>query len=262
MVDASRGLAAARAGLVAVCTLLSTLEGQAQESACDKNLEKLAGGPHGYVLRGDRCEGIYAREVAGTSLWIASLTESFEDYKLASDTDLVIEWAAPGDRSIRLRAQGVRHDLFYRMDAVRPASPSTYRWPTDLLAAQHIPREDIGVLGWTSHPVGGVDRDLYVPLRIRRRQSTSKSIDYNLVLFPTEELAEVYVSLATVGADGQPKKFIRQGKPLRYGYYGAESPVSISLPELKDPGIYYLEIGADLATGGSATLTSWIYRGP
>lgn len=232
----------------------------AQESPCDRGLEALARGPHGYALRGDRCEGVYIQQVGGTALWVASLTESFEDYDLTSGADLIIEWAAGGDRPIRLRAQGIKRDLYYRMDAVRPVVSRSYRWPSDVLAAQHITRGDIGLLGWIRQSLGGVDRDVYVPLRIRQHGSAAGSGGYELVLFPTVALKEVHVSLAMVESDGRPERFVQQGEPLRYGYYPAHRPVSIRLRDLGGSGIYYVEIGAEFDAGGSATLTHWIYH--
>jgi hypothetical protein len=45
-------------------------------------------------MHGDRCEGTYIQPVAGTALWLASLTESFAPYDLTSRADLVVEWTA------------------------------------------------------------------------------------------------------------------------------------------------------------------------
>src|SRR5207245_3818856 len=230
------------------------------QDPCDRGLETLARGPHGYALRGDRCEGIYVQQVAGTTLILASLTQSFEDYDLTSGDDLIIEWTTRGPATVRLRAQGIKRDLYYRMDAVRSGETHGYRWHSDVLAAQHVTRADIGVLAWTREPLGGFDRDVYVPLRIRQHHAPAATVAYDLVLYPTVALKEVYVSLATVGADGRPNRFIRQGEPLGYGYYPAERPVSVRLRDPGDPGIYYVEIGADLAAGGSATLRQWIYH--
>ena len=245
---------------MAVCALLLPLEGAAQEAPCDRGLVALARGPHGYALRVNRCEGIYAQQVSGSALWVASFTQSFEDYDLTSGADLLVEWAAPGELGVRLRAQGIKPELYYRMDAVGSAASHSFRWPSDLLAAQHIAREDIGVLGWTRYALGGVNRDVYVPLRIRQHQPAPETDRYELVLFPAVELKEVYLSLAAVGPDGHPQTFIEKGKPLGYGFYPAERPVKIRLRGLRDPGIYYLEIGADLAAGGTAALTYWIYH--
>jgi hypothetical protein len=246
--------------LVVLVSVVVSASAQTQEDPCDVGLLSLARGPQGYAVRQDRCEGIYARPVGGTALMLASLTESFEDYDLKSGDDLVVEWTAPSTGSVRLRAQGVKRDLYYRMDAADSAAAPAYRWHSDVLAAQHIPRSDIGVLGWTRHSVGGVDRDVYLPLRVRQHDPPGPAGVYDLVLFPVVELKEVYVSLAAVGPDGRPTRFIKHGEPLSYGYYPPERPVSVRLRNLGAAGVYYVEIGATLLSGGSATLTQWIYR--
>ena len=215
--------------LTVAIALVVPATGASQSSPCDKVLEALAHGPHGYGRRGDRCEGIYAQQVSGSALWIASLTKSFEDYDLSSAADLIVEWTAPDSAGVQLRAQGIKPDLYYRMDAVSPAASHSFRWPSDLLAAQRIPRGDLGVVGWTHYTVGGVDRNLLLPLSIRQRRSVAEADSYDLVLFPTVELKEVYVSLAAVGPDGRPTRVILQGKPLHYGYYPAENPVHIRI---------------------------------
>jgi hypothetical protein len=232
-----------------------------QESPCDKGLEGLARGPLGYTWRGDRCEGMYTQQVAGADLWLASLTQSFEDYDLTSDRPLVVEWAAPDSGTVRLRAQGLKHDLYYRMDAARPAATHSYRWPSDLLAAQHISRDDIGVLGWTSRLVNGVQRQVFVPLRVTQRRAAAAG-DYDVLLFPGVELQEVYVSLAALGPDGRAEKTIQSGKPLGYGPYQADTPLGIRLPKLPAPGIYRAEISAEIATGGPTSVVFWFYHAP
>ena len=251
-----------RVGLALICAPLAPSHAAAQESLCDKGLEGLARGPLGYSLRGDRCEGMYIQEVAGTALWLASLTQSFEEYDLNSDQPLVVEWAVPDSGTIRLRAQGIKHDLYYRMDAARPAASHAYHWPSDLLAAQHITREDIGVLGWTSRLLDGVQRQVFVPLRITQRRPPARAGDYELLLFPGVELKEVYVSLAAVGPDGRAGKSIQQGKPLGYGPYQADSPLDVRLPRLAEPGLYRAEVSAELATGGPTSVVFWFYVAP
>jgi hypothetical protein len=262
MLDCSWLLATGRVGLVVMCALLPDLEARAQESPCDNSLAGLAPGPQGYQLRGDRCEGTFVQPVGGTPLWMASLTESFEQYDLTSRSDLILEWVPAGNGGIRLRAQGIKRDLYYRMDAVRPASSHSYHWPSDVLSAQHITRENIGLLGWTRFPIGGVDQDVYVPLRITQHGPASRSSTVDLVVFPTVALREVYLTLTAVGDDGRPLRSIIQGDSLRYGYYPAERPVHIRLPDLREPGLYYVEIAAAFAAGGSVTVEHWILRGP
>jgi hypothetical protein len=250
-----------RAGLVVVLTMPAGLVARAQESPCDTSLTRPSPGPQGYGMHGDRCEGIYIQPVAGTALWLASLTESFEPYDLTSRADLVVEWTPPGDRRIRLRAQGIKRDLYYRMDAIRPAESRSYRWPSDLLSAERVTADRIGVLGWARYPIGGVEQDVYVPLRITQHSPAPPFDTVDLVLFPTVELTEVYLTIAALEDDGRPRRSIVQGDSLGYGFYPAGRAVHVKLRQLRDPGLYYVELAAALAPGGFYTVRYWIFRG-
>ena len=74
------------------------------------------------------------------------------------------------------------------------------------------------------------------------------------------QLQEVYLSLATADEEGQPKKFLIDGKALLYGYYPAQRPIDIPILGLQEPGFYYVEIGATLQSGGAHTLDLFFYH--
>lgn len=228
--------------------------------SCDDDLLARARGPHGYQLRGERCEGIYARPVGGSVLYLISLTGSFEDYDPLSGQPLRLTWSAPGDNEVQLRAEGIERQLYYRMDARRPPGAGAFEWPTGILAAQRITKDSLGIRGWTTVNVGGVDRDVYLPLSISQADEPVRCGSYQLVLWPGVRMREVYVSLAPVGTSGETDAFIKEDEPLRYGYYPAEFPIVIELPKLVNPGLYYLKIGADPRQGPPRTLEYWFYH--
>jgi hypothetical protein len=231
------------------------------KSPCDVALDQPAGNPYGYRLRGERCEGVYIQEVSSTTLLVASLTESFEDYDLASGKALLIEWPqVPGHGDVRLRTQGLRRRLFYRMDAVRPSGSTSFTWPAEILTALEISRKDIGIVGSTRLPVGQTERDVYVPLQIGQQRDLSRSGSYRLVLLPGVELTELFISLAALGSDGRQHTSMKDEEALGYGYYPAERPIEVPIADLKTPGIYHLEIGARLRAGGAFTVELWLYH--
>jgi hypothetical protein len=232
-----------------------------EEGPCDSQLVPPVGDPNAYRVRGDRCEGIYIKEVAGSAnLLIASFTEAFENYNAASGTDLIIDWKAPDGGDVRLRAYALRRRLYYRMDTLRPTGSTSYVWPPSLLAALNIAKRDLGVVGWLSYPLGNTKREVFVPLTIRPRGMTARSRSYQLILLPGVELTEVFISLAHVAADGRPDRSIKRDAPLSYGYYPAERGITIPIPELPVPGIYSMEIGATLRESGSSTMRFWFYH--
>jgi hypothetical protein len=231
----------------------------AAEDPCDPDLPRPSDDPLGYQLRDDRCEGRYDFDRGGT-IQIRSLTESFEDYNLKSGEDLIVEWSVPKDQKVHLRVQGLKPSVRYRMDAIRSPGSTSYRWPVDILRALNILRGDIGVVAWARYSMNGVGRDVYLPLQIRQTQQAVQSGVYRVVLWPDRELAEVFVSLATVKADGSPGNFIKDGEALNYGYYPAERGIEFEIPKPERPGIYYLELGATLRSGGVITIESWFYH--
>jgi len=232
----------------------------AQIRSCDPLLEQPTTNPNGYRLRGDRCEGIYIQQVAGTPLVVASFTESFEEYDARSARNLIIRWSAPPSGDVHLRALGLRRKLYYRMDTTRSSSGGSYTWPADMLGALNIGKVDVGLAGWTRYRVGPTDRDVYVPVNVGRPEARSASNAYTLVLLPGVPLSEVYVSMALVGSDGRPAKFVRDEEPLRYNYYPAERPIDILITKPMTPGVYYVLLGATLTDGGSLTTELWFYH--
>ena len=248
--------------LLAGAVLQPLAMSSAQAPSCDAQLVKRAPRVNGYRQRGDRCEGIYERQVAGTDLFLASLTESFEDYRVQVGDTLSVAWPVVGDSGVRLRAESLKRGRFYRMETARPRGASSYHWPAALLAAEQIPRRDLGVLGWTRQPIGGTTALVYVPLRIQHR-SPAQCGSYQLVLWPGERLTEVYISLAPLGPDGQPAAFIKKDEPLNRGFYPAENPITIRLQRviLREAGVYYLKIAAGL-TGGRTTTKEYLVRFP
>ncbi len=231
---------------------------QAQVSPCDPQLIQPQTNPYGYRQRGDRCEGIYVQQVGGTPLTVASWTESFEDYDLASGRPLMVEWDAPDTAAVRLRAEGLRNRLYFRMDAARPSSSRSYSWKSDLLAAIGIARPELGILGSARLPGAKGEREIYLPLRIGQRTKPPRTGVYNLVVVPGAEAKELYLTIAL--DDSRGRRPLKDGEPLGYGYYPADRPVGIAISGLPGPGIYRVEVGATLRNGMVSTVEFWFYH--
>ena len=232
------------------------------ESPCDPYLRPQANDPNGYRLRGDRCEGVYVKEVAAAGvLTVVSFTESFAPYDLTSGKSLLLEWPAVAESPLHLRAYSLRRRLYYRMDTVRPAGSRSYEWPAEMLTVFRLTRAEIGLVGSVGQTVGGVRRDVLVPLAVRPQGEARASRALELVVYPGVDLAEVFLTLAPLEPSGAPGRFVVNGEPLRYGYYPADRGVPIRLPELKTRGLHVVEIGATLSSGGSATTTAWLLSG-
>ena len=108
--------------------------------------------------------------------------------------------------------------------------------------------------------MGTIERDVFIPLRIRQQGGAVFSDSYKVVILPGVKLNEVYVSLAYINEDGRVGKFIWDEKPLEYGFYPAERKIEIPISSLEKRGIYYLEIGADLSDGGTSSTELWFWH--
>lgn len=242
--------------------MLALLVGPAfGQSPCDPSLPQIADNPHGYRLRGGRCEGIYVKEVGATLLRVVSLTASFDAIDHASGKPLLVQWARPaGGGAVRLRAEGLKRRQYYRMDALPPGDSTSFAWPTEILAAQAIGRQDLGVTALTTMTVGGAPRNVLLPVQIAQTAASPEK-RYRLLLLPGAELEEVFVSLGAAGPQGRPLKYLKDGEPLRYGYYPADRAIAVPIGDLPAAGVYFVAISARLRSGASATLELWLHHG-
>jgi hypothetical protein len=259
----ARALAAGSASIALAAGLaLAVLDAQDTSALdpCDPKLARPAKDPLGYERRGDRCEGLYLQDVAGTGgLLVASLTEPFEALQFTPGQRLRIEWSAEGSPAVRLRAVALRRRLYYRMDAQRPAGTSAFDWPSDILASLKMNAQELGLVGWIEQRVGTRTEAVYIPLRVGK-SAVTRSGRYVALVVPGTELSELYLTLAEVGSDGRDGRVLKQDEALQYGYYPAERGISVRLPELGRAGLYRLQLGATLGRGGAVTRTVFFYH--
>jgi len=247
---------------VMCCSAVMADPVRAQAVPCDPSLSPSSSDPWGYRVRGDRCEGIYAQPVAGTPLIVASFTERFDTFDPDSVTGLVLRWPVAGSSSVRIRAIALRRRFYYRMDAEQPAAAGSWDWPADLISALGLSRPELGVVAWTRQTAGNTERDVHFPLRIGRDPAAAENAEYMLVVMPQVELTEVYVSVALMDETGRPVRWLRDEEPLGYGYYPADRPVEIPVARPEEPGLYRVQIGARIRSGGSLASELWFERAP
>jgi hypothetical protein len=232
--------------------------GPSLAQSCDAYLHSSASDPYGYRARGNRCEGVYIKDLSA-SLRVVSFTREFDTFT-GSDPILHLEWTGGYPGGVHLRANSLRPRLYYEMDSIQTAGSSSYDWETSLLMALRITRPELGIVGWTSQRIGGQDRQVYLPVAVKTSKSDKKS-SYQIVIVPGIELRELYVSLSLLDKNGSRVATLRKEEPLKAGYYPAEEGIGISIPELKTPGLYLLELGAEFQRGGVSTETVWFRYG-
>jgi hypothetical protein len=231
-------------------------------SPCDPKLIPSRGDPLAYGRRGERCEGLYVLEVAGSAdLSLVAFTEAVRTPATTPEGRLHVQWAGtPGRLPVHLRAISLRHLIYYRMDVVRPEGAGRFEWPSaDVVARLNLSPAEIGILGWVEQTVGSRLDHVYVPVRFSSAPEPAKGL-YVARVVPGVELSQLLVTLATIGADGRDEQYVKRDEPLNYGFYPAARPISVRLPELPVPGLYRLTLGAILRSGGSATRTFIFYH--
>src|SRR5258708_2376523 len=141
--------------------------GSVGPSDCDPGLRQPEGNPpNAYAQRKGRCEGIYAREIAGANLGVASFAKQFDTFDPKAGDTIRLDWSTPAHNVVHLRAVSLKPRFFYRMDALRPAGADSWMWPTDVLNVLGIDKASLGIVATTTIPLNGIDRVIYLPLRV------------------------------------------------------------------------------------------------
>jgi hypothetical protein len=107
--------------------------------------------------------------------------------------------------------------------------------------------------------MSGANHDVYVPVRVSQNSRPSQSSTFRVTVLPGAEIARVFVSLAPI-VDGQKGSFIMRDQALNGNYYPAEKRIDIDIKKPSTAGIYFLQIGARLRAGGSASTDLWFYN--
>lgn len=144
------------------------------------------------------------------------------------------------------------------MVTVLPSGGRSFTWPLDLLNALNIPKKDVGIVGTTSGLVEEAERNIYLPLQINQGGKGARSSGYQLVLLPGAELKEVFISLAAI--TGNKNCLLKDGEAVGYGYYPAERPIEIPITGVHARGLYHLEVGATLKSGGASAAELWFFH--
>ena len=238
---------------LALATSRLEAQGTPARPACDSGLVQLAAPVNGYQARGDRCEGVYARQVAGTTMFLSSFTDTFEAYDLSSDDPLVIHWDARTDSGVQLRAETIKAGRYYRMDTRTAPRDSVYRWPNRILSSERLAKTDIGVLGFTRVTLGGRRRLAYVPLAITQKGAAATCGPLQLAFSTETRLTEVSVSLSQLDSTGAESRVIKNDEALNRGFYPAGSPIIVTLrrTDLASAGLYSLKVSATLSPRGN-----------
>lgn len=213
-----------------------------QRPSCDPELRP-SRGPLGYRARGQRCEGSFARPVAGSALVPVSLTTTFR-YDTAAPEPLVISLPEDTRDTVQLVARSTRTSVYYQMDAQVAPGGGPFTWPTDVLSAMRLRADAIGVLATTREQVGRDQVPVHLAVRVAQAGSAAAACDtVRLALWPGSSADSVTVMLAATGAGGR-RQVLRADEELGREYYPAARRIDVPLPEVRDSGLYWVRATA------------------
>jgi hypothetical protein len=248
---------------VAAAAAAAAATSAAERSHCDPSLAPSSNYPFKYTDRGDRCEGVYVRLVGSSALTMLSFTAAFNTFDPKAGPPLTIGWVSPGASDVELRALTTRRHLYYRMDTRVHGGESRYRWPTDVLAAMGLGRADIGLLGWTRQTVGGTEQEVMLPLSASPVDPPASpaggASTYTFLVQSAAELSELFVTISRLPADGGAERPVQPARELGYGYYPADDAIEIPIEAPAARGVYAVQLGAKLRSGGASTLRFLFY---
>lgn len=275
--------------------LYKDLEARRKQYECVSSfgLGQTPGNGRVYMPRGDRCEGILEdgkdadfawprakRQILNLVSFTADLPDDILNDEIAHESlrllwprnlaDAASQVGKPGPKpqskcevrmfdtdgtpvieGIRLQVLSLRPELSYRMETIRPRSRNSFEWRMVALEAPALSWSELGLVAWLPDETG---ESILLPITLPV-QTGRPNHHYMMVLIPTRELGEVYVSLYQEH-NGEKSPTDTTEEAVGYGYYPADLPMHIRLKSQRDPGFYYVKIGATLRSGGS-TVTSF-----
>ncbi|MCP4548470.1 MAG: hypothetical protein GY835_18590 [bacterium] len=247
--------------LLILCSILpsSTAAPEKADSHCLAGVTVNDNDRLGYRLRGDRCEGRYSfRPFSGSLLRVVGLQRIVRDDVSERVNPLALDWHGPLQEEVWIRAVSLRSGVYYRMDSKRPADKYSYVWPTSLLTSLNLRPSHLGIVATYRMPINGKDRDVLLPVTVRNPLSSKTAGVYLLRVLPGIELEELYLSLWRLTEDSQ--QVIVKARALEYGYYPADRPIDIPLPDLSGEGLFRVDLGGETRTGRPAATKTWIYQ--
>lgn len=243
------------ATLLSTCAALAPATARAQAPCPER-----ASPPTAYQSRGDRCEGIYAQDVAGSaSLRVRSLTARAEGLDAADRTPIHVQWFAPDPAApVRVRALPLRQRLYYAMELTAAPRGGSYDWPTTVLAAAGVRPVDLGLVVTSRATLAGRAREVYLPAWASQRPTTpAPGGPYTLTIYPEVDVVEAFLTVRRLDAAGQLAATVVPTRKL--GAFAAQARMPIALPPLPGPAFYQLQIGATLGDGAAATTVLLVY---
>ena len=118
---------------------------------------------------------------------------------------------------------------------------------------------EVGLVGWTRQVVGGAEQEVLLPLAASQVGEPTPTGPYTLLVQPATELSDLFLTVTRLAADGSAERPVQPIRSLAYGYYPADNPIEIPVDVPAESGLYAVQLGAKLRSGGASTLRFVFY---
>lgn len=234
--------------------LLSPQLAPSAQSPCDRALIQEDGRSISYQPRGNRCEGTYKRLVSSFGVQLISLTAQSKLHDLcASGQTVHLAWPSfTVSTPIRLRAESLRPQLYYRLDVAVPPNASSFEWAADPRCSPEVrlSPEELGVTAIAEASLGRRRVDALLPVGFFGGAKETVDPPYRALLMPGRRVREVYVSLWQYSAQGVATGIVSE-RPLAARPYstGRAIPIELAAPDLRRPGLYRFRASVEFESG-------------
>ena len=224
---------------------------------CDPRIQVDPRNPASYrPIDGDRCEGIYKQQVSASGVAIVSFTSPYADLMLDASTTVRLEWPAQPNGQIEIAIVSLRPGLTYRGDILtRTASEGVYVWPATEAAKYSLKLSQLGFVA-TLRPSRAFPRAALLPLGVNQRD---RRVPYQMTLLSNVAGAKLGLSVAQANAQGRRGEFILRDAPQTPS--DGAKPVHLSLPDVPQPGFYFLRLGVRYPNGIPDTVERYFFSG-
>lgn len=147
---------------------------------CDPNIEPSSSSSLRYQPRGNRCEGFYRSKVGSASLELISCTLGEFRFKNEASEVITLSLPATTKQAVKVRAQGIPLNLYYRMDASLEAGKPLNWEPAAILLRDPITSRDynIGLLAFQGEGV----QQVFFPVASQSKLLAKSSVKDSLIL--------------------------------------------------------------------------------
>ena len=253
--------------LITLCIFFQT-----QAQFCDPELQAQNGDPNAYQERDpngeiNRCEGIYLQDVASSAITLTSFTTTYEDFSGGYPDTVFLTWIMPDEYlakpidKVHIRADSQVFKLYYRLDTVQPLDTNSFEWNTKVIKNLQLTNDEIGVSAWMSaEMIGGVARDIYLPLSVLMSEDNHLNSTYSIVVMPSSELTAVKYRIypTSNGYVSDSESLVEE--TITGDYFPSGKKIAFNFNLDLEESIYYLEIEVTRKNSKKSHLEIWFYH--